>query len=88
LNVPAATVEGLIILKLYALPSLYRQFDMDRAALYENDITMLIAKFSPHLEPLLALASHDLEPGDKSELTKIVSECGERAKLLRQRSGQ
>jgi hypothetical protein len=87
-SVPAATVEGLIVLKLYALPSLYRQFDMDRAALYENDITMLIAKFSPHLEPLLALASHDLEPGDKSELTKIVSECSERAKLLRQRSGQ
>src|ERR1035438_6919920 len=26
LNVPAATVEGLIVLKLYALPSLYRQF--------------------------------------------------------------
>src|SRR5580698_9202165 len=47
LEVPAATVEGLIVLKLYALPSLYRQFQMDRAALYENDITMLMANHSP-----------------------------------------
>ena len=88
LNIPAATVEGLIVLKLYALPSLYRQFQMDRAALYENDITMLIANRSPTLEPLIALATHDMEPGDKDELKKIVSECCERAKRLRQRTGQ
>jgi len=53
LNVPAATVEGLIVLKLYALPSLYRQFQMDRAALYENDITMQIVNHSPTLMPLI-----------------------------------
>jgi len=88
LAVPAATVEGLIVLKLYALPSLYRQFDMDRAALYENDIATLIARYSPTLEPLLALATHDMEPGDKKELGKIISECSERAKLLRQRTNQ
>lgn len=88
LNVPAATVEGLIVLKLYALPSLYRQFDMDRAALYENDITTLIARYAPVLEPLIALATHEMEPGDKGELKKIISECSQRAKLLRQRSGQ
>ena len=88
LNVPAATVEGLIVLKLYALPSLYRQFQMDRAALYENDITMLIANHSPVLEPLITLATHDMEPGDQAELEKIISECVQRAKLLRHRSGQ
>jgi hypothetical protein len=88
LNVPAATVEGLIVLKLYALPSLYRQFQMDRAALYENDITMLMANHSPVIEPLIALATHDMEPGDKAELKKIISECADRAKLLRQRAGQ
>ena len=87
LNVPAATVEGLIVLKLYALPSLYRQFQMDRAALYESDITMLMANHSPVLEPLIALATCDMEPGDKDELKKIISECSERAKLLRQRTG-
>ena len=87
LNVPAATVEGLIVMKLYALPSLYRQFQMDRAALYENDITMLMANHSPVLEPLIALATHEMEPGDKAELTNIISECADRAKLLRQRAG-
>ena len=88
LNVPAATVEGLIVLKLYALPSLYRQFQMDRAALYENDITMLLANHTPVVEPLYALAAHDMEPGDQAKLKKIISECTERAKLLRQRSSQ
>jgi hypothetical protein len=76
------------VLKLYALPSLYRQFDMDRAALYENDIATLIARYSPALEPLLALATHEIEPGDQKELSQIISECSERAKLLRHRTGQ
>ncbi|MGD0745353.1 MAG: hypothetical protein ABSA45_09375 [Verrucomicrobiota bacterium] len=86
LEVPAVTVEGLVVLKLYALPSLYRQFDMDRAAVYENDITMLIARHSPAVEPLTALASQYAEPGDKKELQKIISECCERAVKLRQRT--
>jgi hypothetical protein len=88
MEVPAVTVEGLIVLKLYALPSLYRQFDMDRAAVYENDITMLIARHSPALEPLTTLASQYAELGDKKELQKIISECCGRAKLLQQRAGQ
>ncbi len=88
LKVPAVTVEGLITLKLYSLPSLYRQFEMDRAAVYENDMTMLIARYSPALEPLTALASQYAEPGDKKELQKIISECCERAKQLQQRAGQ
>lgn len=88
LEVPAVTVEGLIVLKLYALPSLYRQMDLDRAALYETDITLLIANHSPELEPLTALVFQEMESGDKVELQKIISECCERAKLLRQRAGQ
>lgn len=88
MNVPAATVEGLIVLKLYALPSLYRQFDLDRAALYENDITVLIARHSPTLEPLIVLATQDMEPGDKYELQRTISECCERAKRLRQQTSQ
>ncbi|HKW30925.1 MAG TPA: hypothetical protein VJT54_16450 [Verrucomicrobiae bacterium] len=85
-KVPAVTVEGLIVLKLYALPSLYRQMDMDRAALYENDIAMLIARHSPAIEPLLALVKQHVEPGDKRELEKILAECSGRADKLRQRT--
>ncbi|MGO8763601.1 MAG: hypothetical protein ACLQSR_00515 [Limisphaerales bacterium] len=88
LEIPAATAEGLIVLKLYALPSLYWQFDMDRAAVYENDITLLIARHSPVIEPLIALAIKDMEPSDQVELQKIAAECRQRAKLLQQRAGQ
>lgn len=87
LEVPAATVEGLIVLKLYALPSLYRQFDMDRLALYENDIAMLLARHSPNTEPLLQLVEQHVEPGDVKELRSILKECVARAERLRARAG-
>jgi len=86
LEVPAATAAGLIVLKLFALPSLYRQMDMDRAAVYETDITVLLARLSPAAEPLLALVKQHVEPGDKRELEKILAECSERAGKLRQRT--
>jgi len=86
LKVPAATVEGLILLKLYALPSLYRQFDMDRVALYENDITMLIARHSPQLEPLFTLVKEHVETGDVAEIRKVIDESTQRANRLRQRT--
>src|ERR1039457_5893862 len=58
LEVPAVTVEGLIVLKLHALPSLYRQFDWDRIYVYEGDIKLLLARHKPEVEPLFKL----LEP--------------------------
>ena len=88
LSVPAVTVEGLIVLKLYALPSLNRQFALDRAALYETDITLLIAQHTPKLEPLIALVDQQMKPGDQKELQTILAECKARATLLRQRAGQ
>jgi hypothetical protein len=88
LAVPAVTVEGLIVLKLYVLPSLYRQMALDRAALYETNISLLIARHAPKLEPLTALVYPLMPPGDQKELKKILAECSERAKLLRQRAGQ
>jgi hypothetical protein len=74
LNVPAATVEGLIILKLYALPSLYRQFDWERIYIYESDIKTLLALHRPAMEPLFALLEPHLLSSDLIELKKIVSE--------------
>jgi hypothetical protein len=86
LEVPAATVEGLIVLKLYALPSLYRQFNMDRVALYETDITLLLARHTPDLARLLRLVEIHTEPQDAQELRKIARECTERANRLRRRA--
>jgi len=74
LEVPAATVEGLIVLKLYALPSLYRQFAWERIYIYESDIKTLLALHKPATEPLFALLEPYLLPSDVIELKKIVSE--------------
>ncbi len=86
LAVPAATVEGIVVLKLFALPSLYRQMEMDRVAIYETDITMLLAHYSFDIEPLLVLVEEHVELGDKKELRKIATECKERAAKLRRRT--
>ena len=67
------TVEGLMVLKLYALPSLYRQFDWDRIYLYEGDIKLLLARYKPKMEPLFKLLEPHLLPTDLTELRKIIS---------------
>lgn len=45
--IPCATAEGLLLLKLYALRSLYRQGDFQRVALYEGDVAMLMERYNP-----------------------------------------
>jgi len=87
IDVPCATVEGLVALKLYALPSLYRQMDLDRAALCENDVTMLLARYQPALEPVLALLAQHVSESDSRELKQIAAETAERAARLRARAG-
>lgn len=54
-----ATPEGIILLKLFDLPLLYRQGQLDRAALYETDILMLL-RHSPVGDDILEkqLQSH------------------------------
>jgi len=74
LNVPTATVEGMILLKLFALPSLYRQFDWARIHAYEGDIKTLLALHKPTMEPLFALLEKHILPTELKELGKIVSE--------------
>jgi hypothetical protein len=73
LEIPTVTVEGLMVLKLYALPSLYRQFDWDRIYVYEGDIKLLLARYQPKMEPLFKLLEPHLLPTDLAELRKIVS---------------
>jgi len=74
LEVPTATVEGMILLKLFALPSLYRQFAWERIHVYEADIKILLALHKPATEPLFALLAKHVLPRDLAELKKIVSE--------------
>ena len=74
LRVPCATREGLLLLKLYALPSLYRQGKLDRAALYETDVLMLHRGADVDFEPLFAELSAHLGPTEVAELRGIVEE--------------
>ena len=55
LSIPCATREGLLLLKLFALPSLYRQANLARAVLYETDIFMLLQGATVDEEKLLAV---------------------------------
>ena len=53
LDVSTATPEGLILLKLYALPSLYRQGLFDRVSVYESDIASLMQRHRSPVEQSL-----------------------------------
>ena len=83
LAVPTATVEGMILLKLFALPSLYRQFDWERIHVYESDVKTLLALHKPATEPLFALLEKHIPPTDLKELRKIVSEEQQRVARAR-----
>jgi len=85
-RIRCATVEGLLLLKLFALPSLYRQGRLTRAGIYESDIAALLHEQDPDLEPLFeTLRSHLLET-DIGELRAIVGEIRERADRFGQNS--
>jgi len=86
LRVPCATVEGLILLKFYALPSLYRQGDVQRAALYETDIVMLCQRHDPRVEPLLGVIRPHVAPGEFDELRVIANEIAQRVKRSKRKS--
>ena len=46
---PCATAQGLLTLKLFALPSLYRQGENSRAAVYEAEISSLLGTGEVHI---------------------------------------
>jgi hypothetical protein len=76
--VPCATVEGLVLLKLYALPSLYRQGDFLRVGLYENDVASLLHAYRPRIEPLLAELGEHLSDSDLAAVRTLVPELQRR----------
>jgi hypothetical protein len=77
-EIPSATVEGLLLLKLYALPSLYRQGNFARVGIYENDIATLMYSYRPEVGPLLAELGHHLSETDLVAVREIVGEIEQR----------
>ncbi len=77
-TIPLATVDGLLLLKMYALPSLYRQGDFMRVSLYENDIASLIYAYQPDMPKLLDILPKYLGESDINTVREIVEETEQR----------
>jgi hypothetical protein len=87
-RVPTATVEGLLLLKLYALPSLYREGSFVRVSVYENDVAALMYTYRPNMETLLAVLENYLGEGDIGSLQEIVEEIEQRIRRFRKERGE
>jgi hypothetical protein len=87
-NIPLATVEGLLLLKLYALPSLYRQGNFARVGIYENDVATLLHYYQPDISSLLGELSNYLNENDLSEIKGVISDIQNRIKRFKNESDQ
>ena len=87
-DIPCATVEGLLLLKLYALPSLYRQGNFVRVGLYENDLATLMHAYQPDLDALFAVLAPHLSVSDMVALRDIVAEIQQRIARFQQGFGK
>jgi hypothetical protein len=67
-----ATAEGLLLLKLYALPSLYRQGQIARATLYESDLALLLLAHPVDDEKLLAALRPHMIDSDLHALADVL----------------
>jgi hypothetical protein len=85
-DIRCATVEGLILLKLFALPSLYRQGSFERVGIYENDLSVLIYNFHPDLEPLMDELGAFMNDTDMAEARQIISDVEARIRKFRKAS--
>ncbi|MEP6743576.1 MAG: hypothetical protein ABJB61_13845 [bacterium] len=85
-DIPCATVEGLVLLKLYLLPSLYRQGNFARVGLYENDVATLLQIHNPAVEPLLVELAAYLSESDMTQVKQILSEIQQRISRFEERS--
>jgi hypothetical protein len=87
-DIPTATVEGLLLLKLYALPSLYRQGSFARVGIYENDIATLLHDYPVAVKDLQKELSRYLNESDMVEVQNIVAEIQQRIKRYQKGSSQ
>lgn len=85
-EIPCATVEGLILLKLYALPSVYRQGNFTRVSLYENDIATLIHTHNPPVQSLLDELKRYVGDSDMAQVEQIIGEIHARIRRFEERS--
>jgi hypothetical protein len=85
-NIPLATVEGLLLLRLYALPSLYRQDNFARVGIYENDIATLLHYYQPDMSSLLRELSKHVNENEFAEIKGVISDIQNRIKRFKNES--
>lgn len=84
MNVRSATVEGLLLLKLFALPSLYRQGRWEKIFRYEADVAILYERARPDMAPLFEQLKPHVDEGQLDELRNIVAEIQRRIERVDQ----
>ncbi len=85
-DIPLATVEGLLLLKLYALPSLYRQGNFARVGIYENDIATLLHYYQTNVPALLSELSKYVNESDLAEIKSIMTDIQNRINRFKNES--
>ena len=73
-----ATAFGLVLLKLYALPSLYRQGKIDRADLSETDITMLLRSHPAEDDTIMNALRPHIADHDDYDIREVQSDIRRR----------
>jgi hypothetical protein len=82
-QIRCATPSGLLLLKLFALPSLYRQGESIRAAIYEADVAGLLPLVTDGLPAIFAELRPHLLATDSVELKELVSDIRNRGKRFK-----
>jgi hypothetical protein len=77
-----ASVEGLLLLKFFALPSLYRQGQFNKVTIYENDITQLLLNYTVDLSEVLRILTNHVIPTDLQELQTTANDIQSRIQRL------
>jgi 3',5'-cyclic AMP phosphodiesterase CpdA len=77
-DVRCATVEGLLLLKMFALPSVYRQGNFAKVRTYEKDIADLVDRDRVPIEPMLSVLSKYMLASDLNEVRKIAGDIQHR----------
>ncbi|MEN0110066.1 MAG: hypothetical protein AAF805_05035 [Planctomycetota bacterium] len=72
--VPCATEEGLLLMKLFAIPSLYRQAQFKKVRIYEGDIADLLELPSEITTRVWRTLESIMLDTDVAELRKIVAD--------------
>jgi hypothetical protein len=84
-TISCVTVEGPVLLKLYALPSIYRQGQFDKVSIYESDITLLMLRYPVDVDALATILKRYILATDWVELEQIIDDIQARMARFQQR---